>query len=116
MPEHINRLADQVHEAICGHVDEFLRAEGMAVLTVLRHGDNAEIALDSKKVLVGVGGPHRVVPTQRLPGDVRQLADDVRRALLAEHVLASRARQITIEIHLLGPRPSFDLSYRPRRS
>ena len=114
MPEHINRLADQVYEAICRHEDEFLRAEGTAVLTVLRRGVEPEIKLDSRKTLVGVGGPHRVVPARRLPGDVRQLADDIRRALRSEHVLAGRARQIDIEIHLRGPRPSFDFVYRPR--
>ncbi len=115
MDEQVRRLADQVHETIRRNDDEFLRAEGTAVLTVFRRYGSARVELTSSKTLVGISGQHRSASHQRLPVEVHQLADDVRQAMLSDHLLVGGARQIVIEIQLRGPRPSFDISYKGRR-
>jgi hypothetical protein len=114
--EQVRRLADQVYETICQNEDEFLVAEGTAVLTVFKHADQPRIELHSRKMLVGVGGPRRPASARRLSGEVRLLADDVRRAMISNDVMVRGAREVVIEIHLRGPRPSFDFSYKPRRA
>ena len=115
MDEQTQRLADQVYATICGNEQEFLRAEGTAVLTVDKHGDRPRIALNSSKLLVGIVGSERPGGSARFPGEVRQLANDVRRAMLADQVLVSIARAVVITIQLRGPRPSFELSYKGQR-
>jgi hypothetical protein len=114
--EQVRRLIDEVHGTILDNEDEFLRAEGMAVVRVLKHGDAPRITLDSRKMLVRVGGPARLGRASCLSGEVRQLADDVRRAMIADLILVRSAREIVIEIQLRWPRPSFELGYRGQKA
>ena len=116
MDEQIRRLIDVVHETICSNEGEFLRAEGMAVLTVAKQGDRPRITLDSRKPLVGVPGAGRSDRPLRLGGDIRRLADDVRRAMISQQAFVSSARETVIEIHLDGPRPNFELGYKGHRA
>lgn len=116
MDKPVHRLADQVYGAICDHEEEFLRAEGVAVLTVSKQGDYPRITLDSRKALAGALATGRPDRPSRLAGEVRQLADDVRRGLIADHILVKGAREIVITIGLRGPRPSFELGYKGQRA
>ena len=116
MDEQVRRLADLVRETICNNEEEFLRAEGVAVLTVGRLADDPRIALDSRRLLVRVGGGERPLARSRLGGDIHQLADDVRRAMIADQVLVGSAREAVITIQLSGPRPSFELGYKGRKA
>lgn len=116
MDEQVRRLADRVREAISDNEEEFLRAEGVAVLTVAKLADEPRIALDSRKLLVRVGGAERLQPASRLGGDIHQLADDVRRAMISDQVLVRSAREVVITIQLSGPRPSFELGYKGRKA
>jgi hypothetical protein len=115
MDEQTQRLADQVYATICENEQEFLRAEGTAVLTVAKLGDRPRIALDSRRMLISIAGAERPAGAARFTGEVRQLAHDVRRAMLADHVLVSIARVVVITIQLQGSRPSFELSYKGQR-
>ena len=115
MDERTRRLIDQVHETLCDNEEEFLRAEGTAVVRVLKQGDVPRITLDSRKLLIKVGRPDLTGQAPRLGGEIRPVADDVRRAMMAEQILVTSAREIVIEIHLRGARPSFDISYRTHR-
>lgn len=114
--EQVRRLIDEVYGTILDNEEEFLRAEGMAVVRVLKHGAVPRITLDSRKMLARIGGPNRQDRPPRLGGDIQRLADDVRRAMIAEEVLVSSAREIVIEIHLGGPRPSFELGYKGHKA
>jgi hypothetical protein len=114
--EQIRRLIDEVYGTILDNEEEFLRAEGMAVVRVLKQGDVPRITLDSRKMLVRVGGANRASGSARLGGDVRRLADDVRRGMIAEEMYVHRAREIVIEIHLGGPRSTFELGYKGRKT
>ena len=116
MDEQIRSLIDVVHQTICDNEEEFLRAEGMAVLTVAKQGDRPRITLDSRKALVGVLASARPERPSRLAGEVRQLADDVRRAMIADEVLVTSAREIAMTIGLRGARPSFELGYKGQRA
>ena len=116
MDEQSRRLIDEVHATLLDNEEEFLRAEGMAVVRVLKHGDVPRITLDSRKMLVRVGGPDRIGHMPRLSGEIRQLADDVRRAMIADWILISSAREIVIEIQLRWPRPSFELGYKGQKA
>ena len=116
MDEQIRRLVDLVRATICENEEEFLRAEGMAVLTVAKEGDRPRITLDSRTALVGVLSAERPERPSRLAGEVRQLAEDVRRAMIADQVLVKSAREIVITIGLRGPRPSFELGYKGQRA
>jgi hypothetical protein len=114
--EQLRRLIDDVHETICDNEEEFLRAEGLAILRVQKQGKLPKITLDSRKMLVRVGGSDRPDRAPRLGGEVRRLADDVRRAMISEQHFVGTARVIEIEIHLDGPRPSFELGYKGHRT
>ena len=116
MDERVRRLLDEVHEAICLNGDEFEVAKGRAVITVFIDGDRARVELTSSKTLAGVGERRSVISRPRLSGEVRVLADDVRRAMRSDSALVSVAREVEIEIFLRGPRPTFDISYRRRRT
>jgi hypothetical protein len=113
--EQIRRLIDQVHQTICQNEDEFRVAEGKAVVTVFKHSDPPRIELTSSKTLAGVGARQHTASAPRLSGDIRVVADDVRRKLFAEHAMVQGAHVIEIEIYLRGPRPSFHINYRTHR-
>src|SRR4051794_2977273 len=106
MDEQIRRLIDLVYETICDNEGEFLRAEGTAVLRVLKQGDIPRITLDSRRLLVNAGKSEQSERAARLSGDIRPMAVDIRRALSSEQVLVTSAQEIVIEIHLRGSRPS----------
>ena len=113
--EQTRRLIDQVHETFCQHEDEFCVAEGKAVITVFKQSGEPRIELTSSKTLAGVGARRHTSSAPRLSGEIRVVADDVRRKMRAEHAMVQGAHVIEIEIYLRGPRPSFDINYRTHR-
>jgi hypothetical protein len=98
-------------------MDRLLVAEGMATITIFDVSGMPRIELTSTAcVMPNVAEVQSALSSRRLPEDIRQLSDDVRRALIADHVLMESARQISIEIRLRGSRPSFDINYRARKA
>ncbi len=107
----VRRLADLVAEAIRAQQEDFLRAEGTATLAILKAGEVARIRLSISK-FVGVGDVPGGLAPRRLPGEIHQLASDVRRKMLQDEMLVAAARQVVIEIRLRGPRPDVEFIYR----
>src|SRR5215213_2119672 len=109
----VDRVANLVDNAIVASTERLLVADGVATFIVFDVPGALRIDLTSTAcVTVGGVGPSAVSAPRRLPDEIRQLAADVRRTLIANRLLVERARQIVIEIQLHGPRPSFDISYR----
>lgn len=113
--DQVRRLADRVAEVIRGHEDEFLHAEGAASLTIFGGTETSKIELTTSKVVGAGDGRAQSVP-RRLSGEIRKLADDVGQALTRDWILVGSARQVRIEIHLRGPRPDFEITYRTYRT
>ena len=113
----VDRVEDLVYDSIVASTDKLLVADGVAIFTVFDVPGTPKIDLTSTAcVATGGAGPLPEPTTRRLPDEIRQLALDVRRMLVANHRLVEGARQIIIEIQLRGPRPSFDISYRGRKA
>jgi hypothetical protein len=114
--DQVDRVADLVQDAIIASTDRMLVADGVAAFTVFDVLGTPRIDLTSTACVADGGAGGRPVPVpRRLPDEIRQLAEDVRRTLVANRRLVESARQIVIEIQLRGPRPSFDISYRGRK-
>lgn len=110
---HIHRVANLARDAIVASTDRLVVAGGKAVVTILDVPGIPRIELTSTALVLptmadGTGAP----APRRLPDEIRQLGDDVRRALIAQHVLVKSVRQIEIEIHLRGARPTVEIIYR----
>jgi hypothetical protein len=113
----VDRVADLVQDAIIASTERLLVADGVAVFTVFDVFGAPRIDLTSTAcVAAGAAGSRPVPAPRRLPDEIRQLALDVRRTLIANHRLVEGARQIVIEIQMRGPRPSFDISYRAHKA
>ena len=115
--DQVDRVANLVNDTIVASTDRLLVADGVATFTVFDVPGTPRITLTSTTcVATGGDGSIPESATRRLPDEIRQLALDVRRTLIANHRLVECARQIIIEIQLRGPRPSFDISYRASKA
>jgi hypothetical protein len=111
--DQVDHLANFVHDAVVASTERLVEADGRAVFTVFDVTGLPRIDLTATACVKAVATSAQVQPPRRrLPEEIRQLASDIRRALIADRPLVEGARQIVIEIQLRGPRPSFEISYR----
>ena len=109
----VDHLPDFVYDAVVASTERLVEADGRAVFTVFDVTGLQRIDLTATARVTAVATSAQVQPPRRrLPEEIRQLASDIRRALIADRLLVEGARQIVIEIQLLGPRPGFEISYR----
>jgi len=92
--------------------DRLLEANGTAILTVFDASGSPRVDLTATETVTSGSSDAQRSAQRRLSGEIDKLADDVRRALIANHQRIDGAREIVIEIRLRGPRPSFGISYR----
>ena len=112
----VNRLADAVRDAIVANMDRLLVAGGKAVVSIFDVSGTPRIELTSTQCIP----PHDVTASgqpaaSRLPDEISQLAEHVRRGLIANCNLVKAARRIDVEIQMRGARPDLEFIYRCRQ-
>lgn len=114
---HVDRLADAVRDAIVVNTDRLAVAGRKVVVSIFDPLGIPRIELTSTQSLPTPGTTKQGLPAaRRLPDDIRQIADDVHRGLIANGMYVKAARRIDIEIQMHGQRPDIEFIYRCRQS
>lgn len=93
-----------------------MAAGGKAVVSILDVQGAPRIELTSTQSITARTDNAQGVPAGRhLPDEIRQLADDVRRGLVAFREQVKAARHIDIEIQMRGRRPDIEFIFRCRQ-
>lgn len=111
--EQVHRVAQALTQAIRDQASDILQARGTVVVTIFDPSDTIRVELTVSKTVYIAEGGHRVAP-RLLAGEVDELAERVGRFLRQNAHPVMAARKIETAIHLNGPRPDVDVTFKFR--